>query len=134
MSYCRFSSDNFTCDLYCYQSEDGYTVHVATHKWRVWWRALQWLTARRVPLTHTCTVRENRTWVTALERRLARSVTHLAIGLPFDGKSFYVKTELDMFRHICWLANLGYRVPKPLLHLARKSSDSAEEHSEDHND
>ena len=29
MSYCRFSSDGFQCDVYCYGSMGGYTIHVA---------------------------------------------------------------------------------------------------------
>lgn len=29
MSYCRWSSMNFGCDLYCYESEQGYVTHVA---------------------------------------------------------------------------------------------------------
>lgn len=30
MSYCRWSSDNFECDLYCYSDVNGgYTTHVA---------------------------------------------------------------------------------------------------------
>lgn len=29
MSYCRFSSDNFYCDVYVYQSCDRFVIHVA---------------------------------------------------------------------------------------------------------
>lgn len=33
MSYCRWSSMSFKCDLYCYSHCDGtYTTHVATNK------------------------------------------------------------------------------------------------------
>src|SRR6185369_2318044 len=33
MSYCRWSSDDWRCDLYCYESEDGgWTTHVAGRK------------------------------------------------------------------------------------------------------
>lgn len=33
MSYCRFSSDNFRCDVYAYQStHDDYVLHVASHR------------------------------------------------------------------------------------------------------
>lgn len=30
MSFCRWSSMNFGCDLYCYESEQGYVTHVAS--------------------------------------------------------------------------------------------------------
>ena len=29
MSYCRFSSDDFKCDVYCYAGTGGYVTHVA---------------------------------------------------------------------------------------------------------
>lgn len=29
MSYCRFSSDDFQCDVYVYESDDGFVTHVA---------------------------------------------------------------------------------------------------------
>ena len=29
MSYCRWSSDNWQCDIYCYESDQGYVIHVA---------------------------------------------------------------------------------------------------------
>lgn len=32
MSYCRWSTDSFRCDVYAYESADGYTVHVAGRK------------------------------------------------------------------------------------------------------
>ena len=32
MSYCRFSSDGFQCDLYCYEGADGYYTHVASKR------------------------------------------------------------------------------------------------------
>lgn len=33
MSYCRWSSDRFQCDVYCYESVyDGYVVHVASSR------------------------------------------------------------------------------------------------------
>ena len=32
MSYCRFSTDNFRCDLYAYGSHDGYHLHVAGNR------------------------------------------------------------------------------------------------------
>lgn len=29
MSYCRWSSDQFRSDIYCYESNDGFVIHVA---------------------------------------------------------------------------------------------------------
>ena len=33
MAYCRFSSDNWDCDVYVYKGVGGYVVHVATYKY-----------------------------------------------------------------------------------------------------
>lgn len=32
MSYCRWSCDNFRCDLYTYESDDGFVIHVAGNR------------------------------------------------------------------------------------------------------
>ena len=33
MSYCRWSTDNFKCDLYCYEDVNGgFTTHVASNR------------------------------------------------------------------------------------------------------
>lgn len=33
MSYCRFSTDNFKCDVYAYEScMGGWQIHIATHR------------------------------------------------------------------------------------------------------
>lgn len=32
MSYCRFSSMDFTCDIYAYESNEGYVIHVAANR------------------------------------------------------------------------------------------------------
>ncbi len=48
MSYCRWSSDNTNCDLYCYEDcSGGFTTHVAGFRLRLWTRFFYWLTDRR---------------------------------------------------------------------------------------
>lgn len=32
MSYCRWSSMDFKCDLYIYEAEDGIAIHVASNR------------------------------------------------------------------------------------------------------
>lgn len=34
MSYCRWSSDDYQCDIYAYEAEDGFVVHVASSRKR----------------------------------------------------------------------------------------------------
>lgn len=33
MSYCRFSTDDFRSDIYCYESIEGYQIHVAAFRY-----------------------------------------------------------------------------------------------------
>ena len=34
MSYCRWSSDNHRCDVYCYEHvQGGFAIHVASKRW-----------------------------------------------------------------------------------------------------
>jgi len=35
MSYCRFSTNDYTCDLYVYQSIDGIVIHVAARRYDI---------------------------------------------------------------------------------------------------
>ena len=32
MSYCRFSTEDFRCDFYAYEADDGYHLHVAGNR------------------------------------------------------------------------------------------------------
>lgn len=32
MSYCRWSSDDFQCDVYCYEADEGFIIHVAVSR------------------------------------------------------------------------------------------------------
>lgn len=32
MSYCRWSTDDFLCDLYCYESDEGFVTHIAANR------------------------------------------------------------------------------------------------------
>lgn len=45
MSYCRFSTHNFKCDLYVYQHCGGYySIHVAANK--AWWHVPEFMYSR----------------------------------------------------------------------------------------
>ncbi len=111
MSYCRWSSDNCHCDLYCYESVYGYWVtHVARNRIisplfpqpRLSWlrkgrfekfRAWLWLVAYRF---HGFTVR------IAIRR---------PIGLPSDGMTYNDDTLDDFAIRLLQLRIEGYRFP-----------------------
>jgi hypothetical protein len=114
MSYCRWSSDNFTCDLYCYESFDGFQTHVASYRQRTWLRIVHFLTDKRFRVTDTYTVRSHRWLLRWFYLSLPHSLTHRRIHLPYAGQSFTDATEKEMFGRILDLARTGYHIPDSL--------------------
>lgn len=105
MSYCRWSTDSFQCDIYCYEScSGGWDIHVAARRhvkddkwpapvpftpenkdeWVAWWMALS-------------------EWVKTAELR--------DIGLPCDGESYNEPTARDAANRLIKLRDAGYNVP-----------------------
>ncbi len=111
MSYCRWSSDNFTCDLYCYEdARGGFITHVAGARQRTWFRFFCWLTDKRWNLESTRyrTFRFN--WIYFPQR-----LTHKNIKLPESEETFYDNTVEEFYERIRGLVKIGYKVPKNLL-------------------
>jgi len=118
MSYCRWSSDNFECDLYCYQSDDGYVTHVASKRvvgdvpplppWPIWsggdgaMHLNQWIVA----------VRAQHDYVDKAER--------IPIGLPYDGETFIDVTLGEFLARLLHLREAGYRFPDSVLDDVRE--------------
>lgn len=108
MSYCRWSSDDFGCDLYIYETAEGFTIHVAACRY-----VFAQLLPPPVELSDPPTVEE-------LERYLLRHCdvvgmldadTMQPIGLSNDGASFYLATANECANLVDQLATEGYRVP-----------------------
>ena len=101
MSYCRWSSDDFQCDIYCYEGYGGYVIHVATH--------------RHVfagPLPPPAETPEE--WV---ERHLKvmsmlEDATKEPIGLQHDGNAFHYETPAEAADALMRLRGSGYNVPQ----------------------
>jgi hypothetical protein len=104
MSYCRFSNDDFQCDVYCYADiSGGFTTHVASTR-----LVLDDSLPPSVPLDDFgawCKRHEAVTqWVRNAERK--------PIGLPFDGEQFSDPTAAECVSRLEWLRGLGYNVPQ----------------------
>jgi hypothetical protein len=112
MSYCRWSSDHFNCDLYCYEdTAGGYTVHVATCRLRTWVRLYNWLTDERVTIGNNI-FRLARLRLTGF---LPVWLTHRRIGLPHDGATFHEEKITGFYVLVSYLWMIGYRVPEQVL-------------------
>ena len=116
MSYCRWSSNDFLCDVYVYEHvHGGWTTHVATHK-RVYKQPLP------PPIDIDAPDRANRfveRWaaVDAIEREL------VPIGLPDDGKTFEDATPGKCADRLEGLMATGYMVPQSAIDTLREEDE-----------
>lgn len=93
MSYCRFSSENFACDLYCYATAEGYVTNVATHR------------LKEAPPRG----------IKARAEYFANAAEWAPIGLAHDGEHYLDSSLGEMIARIQSLAELGYHVPVGLV-------------------
>ena len=109
MSYCRWSSDNFACDLYCYEDVNGgFTTHVARNR-----------VVGDVPKFSLnepkdelfAAYRKQMAWLTTAKRE--------PIGLPFDGESFNDPDLESFLARLLNLAEAGYHFPASVIKTVR---------------
>lgn len=98
MSYCRWSSDNWKCDLYCYESvHGGYYTHVAGNRIVGDVPEIDW---RASPDDIAVAYKVQREFMDNCKRR--------DIGLPHDCETF-VDGDLESFKaRLLMLREAGY--------------------------
>lgn len=110
MSYCRWSSMDFSCDIYAYVAADGYTIHVATG--RLMGPMPEYPLARFMALQMNIAEyrRRDDKWRLAFDTTVS-----VPIGLPADGMTF-VLPSLELFRDkLLELREMGYLFPDEVL-------------------
>lgn len=110
MSYCRFSSDDFQSDVYCYAHVyGGYQIHVACQR-----------IIPAVPLPPKLTNEEENDgekWL-ARHNKVMEIITiskREPIGLLHDGYSCNVETAQDCLDFLLMLRKEGYNVPQEAI-------------------
>lgn len=109
MSYCRFSCDNFKSNVYAYYSDDGYVLHIASHK-----RIIQEGEWPVMPLLKDHKPKE---WADRYQVYL-QELDRLAVvplDMPLAGKSFGFDTAEELLEFLEELARTGYHVPEHAL-------------------
>ena len=111
MSYCRWSSNNWDCDLYCYEDcGGGYTTHVGS--------------ARKVGETPCPSVdiqllldgKTDEYWAAyKAQNAWFDAARCVKIGLPQDGQSFNDATLGEFLDRVVWLRDMGYHVPEYVI-------------------
>ncbi len=107
MSYCRWSTDNCRCDLYCYEAKDGYVIHVAGNRLRN--------TPPTVPFILDVPLEVHRRAHAHQSRWLHHHAKRERIKLRYAGKSFYGLTLAGFLSWLVELRRIGYRFPDYVL-------------------
>ena len=105
MSYCRWSTNDFNCDLYVYQAEDGYVIHVAGNR-----------VVGTVPPVPDILETNAEEWVEAYNKQseFLEEASREPIALRYVGESFYKLTKEACIEKIKELRKLGYIMPDKL--------------------
>ena len=117
MSFCRWSSDDFQCDIYAYESvHGGYCVHVASNR-----------PIFTQPLPPPVNELDARAWIERHEKvsQMMRSAEHKEIGLTRDGTNHSLDTAQEAVDLLESLKAEGYNVPEYAIQGLRE--DAAEE-------
>lgn len=108
MSYCRWSSDNFQCDIYAYAScYGGYEINVASGRYK-----------GEIPKVPTVPKPDDKKgleeWKEAENKRhkYLRNCGTEKIGLEYDGESFTCSNLQDFYEKMVMLKEVGYNVPE----------------------
>jgi hypothetical protein len=114
MSYCRFSSNDFQCDLYIYGDvQGGITIHVSASRY-VFAKPLPPSLEYPGPDTPKDEVYA---WAKKEADRMVAVMamldhkTMVPIELPYAGQSFYGLSGVEAVVKVRALKKLGYRVP-----------------------
>lgn len=121
MSYCRWSSDDFQCDVYVYEDvSGGFTTHV---------KAGRPVPDETLPLPIPQDAWTVEAWMARHEKVIewVAGAKHELIRLPFDGKEFNDPTAADCADRLEWLRGLGYNVPQYAIDALREEAEEDEE-------
>ncbi|SRR5258708_2167503 len=117
MSYCRWSSDNWKSDLYCYESvHGGWYTHVAGMRYVGEAPSIDW---RAAPSIVDAAHKAVRAFMENCERA--------SIGLPHDGETFVDTSVADFHARLLMLRQCGYHVPDHAIAEAESEISAAED-------
>ena len=116
MSYCRWSSDDFACDIYCYEHVGGYyAVHVA---------AARRVLCRPLPPFVSLQPEHAKEWrARNVEiHKIIEESSMEPIGLPHDGETFREATAGECADRLEMLRDAGYVVPEYAIEALREEA------------
>jgi hypothetical protein len=114
MSYCRLSSDDYQCDVYVYDADNGIATFVAARKH-----------VFAEPLPEPVPIEDVDAW---LERyvavqKIVDGAELVPIGLPYDGEFRDGQTPDEAAAWLEELRDTGYRVPQYAIDGLREEAE-----------
>ena len=103
MSYCRWSNDNWRCDVYCYEDcRGGYTTHVAGNR-----------VVGEIPEVPDILKADIDVWLAAHQKQIdfLDKAKRKSIELPYVGESFNDPDLQSFLERLINLREIGYNVP-----------------------
>lgn len=105
MSFCRFSTNDFQCDLYCYEDcNGGFTTHIAKRR-----------PIFTEPLPEPVEFKEGKVaaWMVRHNKvmEMVMSCEFVTIDLPYSGQRFNDATVKEFCDRLIELRSIGYIFP-----------------------
>jgi hypothetical protein len=106
MSFCRFSDDDFRCDLYCIGTGQGATTYVANGRY-----------PEDTPKVPDLMTSDPQVFADAFNAQMAHCLAHgtTPLDLPHAGETFVDPDMPSFLARVESLAALGYRIPAWLI-------------------
>lgn len=103
MSYCRWSSDDFACDIYAYEADNGFTIHIAGNR-------ILGDVPKMLPIDHE-------DWLSAYraQHEFLATAQRETITLPHAGETFVCDDLEDFKARLLMLREIGYNFPDYVL-------------------
>lgn len=121
MSYCRFSSDDWSCDIYCYEGCDGFVTHVSGNR-----------VVGDIPKCPALTRDSIEAYMVAHKAQMEflSKCKRANIGLPHDGESFDDPDADACADRLESLRAMGYNVPQYAIDTLREEYATAKQPEE----
>lgn len=134
MSYCRWSSMNGACDIYAYEGDFGYAIHVAGQK------RVNIENAPPDPFDAFLLEDKEEALKEFQRRQKIRNEwdelnkEYAPIGLAYDGQSYTEETLQDFKERLLILREAGYKFPDYVLTAIEEEIDEEETRSNQEED
>lgn len=115
MSYCRWSTDDYMCDLYVYDSvSGGIAIHIATNR----------LTYKE-PLPDSVSYLDIGAFMARNEKvgKMVDEADRVKIDLPYAGESWDGLSNDEAIEFLIELRQLGYRFPEHVIGMIQEEDD-----------